>query len=168
MTPTPSILPHANPFMNILLLKLETVEVWLAANSAAMPTQLELNSIVFCFRIFSPFLWKYILYFDSSIPAIKLVTDKAAIRRWMVFDTIFLFLGCVICPVLIGVTKILHPNLLPNYRLIDAVIASIFILGGGGIVTSELALLFFRFEACSAFRHLIKAERNIQFAGGKF
>jgi hypothetical protein len=154
--------------MNILLLlKLETVEFWLAAKLAAMPTQLELNSIAFCFRIFSPFLWKYIVYFDTSIPAIKLVTDKAAIRRWMVFDTIFLFLGCFICPSLIGLTKILHPSLLPNYRLIDAVVASIIILAGGCIVTVELTFLFFRFEACSAFRHLIKEERNIQFAGGK-
>jgi uncharacterized membrane protein len=132
-----------------------------------MPTQLELNSIVLCFRIFSPFLWKYIVYFDSSIPAFKLVTEKAAIRRWMVFDTIFLFLGCLVCPLLIVLTKILHPNLLPNYRLIDAVVAAFFILAGGGIVTIELAALFFRFEACSAFRHLIKEERNIQFAGGK-
>jgi hypothetical protein len=132
-----------------------------------MPTQLELNSIVLGFRIFSPFLWKYIVYFDTSIPAIKLVTDKAAIRRWMVCDTIFLFLGCFICPLLIGLTKILHPNLLPNYRLIDEVAASIFILAGGCIVTIELAFFFFRFEACSAFRHLIKEERKIQFDGGK-
>jgi hypothetical protein len=153
--------------MNILPLKLETVEVWLAAKLAAMPTQLELNSIVLCFRIFSPFLWKYIVYFDSSIPAIKLVTDKAAIRRWMIFDTIFLFLVCLICPLLIGLTKILDPNLLPNYRLVDAVVATFFILAGGGIVTVELALFFFRFEACSAFRHLIKEERKVQFAGGK-
>jgi hypothetical protein len=84
----------------------------------------------------------------------------------MVFDTIFL-LGCFICPLLIGLMKILHPSLLPNYRLIDAVAASIFIFFGGCIVTIELTFLFFRFEACSAFRHLIKEERNIQFAGGK-
>jgi hypothetical protein len=133
-----------------------------------MPTQLELNSLVLGFRIFSPFLWKYIVYFDTSIPAIKLVTDQAAIRRWMFFDTIFLFLGCLICPLLIGLTKILHPSLLPNYRLIDAVTASIIILAGGCIVTIELGFFFFRFEACSAFRHLIKEERSIQFAGGKF
>jgi hypothetical protein len=86
----------------------------------------------------------------------------------MFFDTIFLFLGCLICPLLIGLTKILHPNLLPNYRLIDAVAASIIILAGGCIVTIELGFFFFRFEACSAFRHLIKEERTVQFAGGKF
>jgi uncharacterized membrane-anchored protein len=139
----------------------------LAANFAAMPTQLELNSIALCLRIFSPFLWKYIVYFDTSIPALKLVTDKAAIRRWMVFDTIFLFLGFLICQLLIGLTKILHSNLLPNYRLIDAVVAAFCILAGGCVVTLELAFHFFRFEACSGLRHLIKEERNIRFAGGK-
>jgi hypothetical protein len=133
-----------------------------------MPSQLELNSFGLCNRIFSPFLWKYIAFYDTNTSTIALVTDKAAIRRWIFFDSLFLFCGCFIFPLLIGLTKILHPSLLPNYRLIDAVAASIIILSGGCLVIIELGVFFFRFEASAAFRHLLQEERKINFNTRKF
>jgi hypothetical protein len=133
-----------------------------------MPSQLELNSLALCNRIFRPFLWKYIAFYDTNTSTIALVTDKAAIRRWIFFDSLFLFCGCFIFPLLIGLTKILHPSLLPNYRLIDAVATAIIILSGGCLVIIELGVFFFRFEASAAFRHLLQEERKINFNARKF
>jgi hypothetical protein len=123
-----------------------------------MPTKLQLSSLTLCIRVFSPFLWKYVLYFDTSTSNIVFIADKWVIRKWVFFDTIFLLCGGLMFVSLIGLTKIISPTLLPSYRLIDGVISVNIILAACCIVIVESGIYFYGAECCSAYRDLVKEE----------
>jgi hypothetical protein len=123
-----------------------------------MPTQMEEKSLTLAFRIFSPFLWKHVLRFDTRTSTYVRIADKEVNRRWVFCDTIFLFCGALMFPLLIDVTKIINPGLLPSYRLIDAVISILMITSVGCVVVGELEIFFFGCDACSAYNNLNKEE----------
>jgi hypothetical protein len=123
-----------------------------------MRTQLQEKSLALAFRVFRPFLWKYVLHFDTRTSRWVCVSDKGVIRRWVFFDTIFLFCGFLMFPLLIGLTKILNPGLLPSYRLVDAFISILFIMAAGCVVVGELGIFFLRHDGCSAYYNLREEE----------
>jgi uncharacterized membrane protein len=124
-----------------------------------MPTKFQVNSLVLCIRIFSTFLWKYVLYFDTRTSSIVFIADKWVVRKWAFFDTIFI-LGGLVFVLLIGLTKILIPTLLPRYRLIDAVLSVMIICCGSCLLLCESAIYIYGAECCSAYRDLVKQERT--------
>jgi hypothetical protein len=115
-----------------------------------MPTKLQLESLSLCNHLFPHFLWKYPLSFDLKTSKFIYTSERKAILIWAFFETVFLFLGGFMLPLLILLVKVLAPRLMPKFSIINTVITAITAIVFGFCSLVGLSCYFCGADVCSA------------------